>query len=365
MNSIAHDIGMPMSFVDFRNEATHGEMPALSVVANTAQNALSWLWKHYWVKLDDNSAGIVADSADMAKPSLADIHSNASAEKAATFHDDLLGLLQDYRESRLRELLQIEKNNQETEKQRDLHEKEQADETCKACVRLCRGQEQKLRALAELLISKNRLLVPKDPVYVTITRSNRAAGFRVFMSKLTLLASDDSTLSAAHRLWDPLLLRLVNHQHRFLGVMLALLSMRLVEPSHLDVKCDSLRRVLHSWLRHIFLHPRWNRSRSSAHKETDGIRETTQGPTSSLRAMVVSDCLTNPMYWSWKLARELIETADVKFRYDWVPVYNGSLPDTPSGEIATAGDATVLEGQVRSSMPEHNDRTILRLTPPS
>ena len=48
MYAKAAEIGLSATFVDLRHEATHGEMPSLTVLRDAAQKALAWLRKDYW-----------------------------------------------------------------------------------------------------------------------------------------------------------------------------------------------------------------------------------------------------------------------------------------------------------------------------
>ncbi|KAE8385131.1 glyoxylase [Aspergillus alliaceus] len=51
----AIDLGLPASFVELRHEATHRELPSLTVLRNAAQRSLEWLWDYYWAKVDMNA----------------------------------------------------------------------------------------------------------------------------------------------------------------------------------------------------------------------------------------------------------------------------------------------------------------------
>ncbi|KAB8257934.1 ATP-NAD kinase-like domain-containing protein [Aspergillus pseudonomiae] len=59
----AIDLGLPASFVELRHEATHRELPSLTVLRNAAQRSLEWLWDYYWAKIDLN-AGFAPDGVD-------------------------------------------------------------------------------------------------------------------------------------------------------------------------------------------------------------------------------------------------------------------------------------------------------------
>ncbi|KAI5297807.1 rRNA-processing protein las1, partial [Ascosphaera atra] len=47
----AMTLGLPASFVELRHEATHREMPSLSVFRDATRRSLNWLWDFYWARL--------------------------------------------------------------------------------------------------------------------------------------------------------------------------------------------------------------------------------------------------------------------------------------------------------------------------
>lgn len=59
----AIDLGLPASFVELRHEATHRELPSLTVLRNAAQRSLEWLWDYYWAKIDLD-AGFAPDGVE-------------------------------------------------------------------------------------------------------------------------------------------------------------------------------------------------------------------------------------------------------------------------------------------------------------
>lgn len=49
----AMNVGLSASFVELRHEATHRELPSLSVFRDATRRSLDWLWNQYWVHLPD------------------------------------------------------------------------------------------------------------------------------------------------------------------------------------------------------------------------------------------------------------------------------------------------------------------------
>ena len=48
MYTKAQQTGLPALLVDLRHDATHGEMPSITVLRTAAPRALRWLWEDYW-----------------------------------------------------------------------------------------------------------------------------------------------------------------------------------------------------------------------------------------------------------------------------------------------------------------------------
>ncbi|KAJ1974347.1 rRNA-processing protein las1, partial [Dimargaris verticillata] len=48
VSKLAAQLGMPPWFADIRHAATHGDMPSLAILRTVCQDALDWLYTHYW-----------------------------------------------------------------------------------------------------------------------------------------------------------------------------------------------------------------------------------------------------------------------------------------------------------------------------
>lgn len=64
MYAKAGELGLPAMFVDLRHEATHGEMPTLSVLRDANAKALVWLWEHYWRELGSHEGCEIREPED-------------------------------------------------------------------------------------------------------------------------------------------------------------------------------------------------------------------------------------------------------------------------------------------------------------
>jgi ribosomal biogenesis protein LAS1 len=65
MLEIARQIGMPPEFVALRHEATHEELPSVQRLVTVCGQALDWLWKVYWERLDQPTAVALPAETDI------------------------------------------------------------------------------------------------------------------------------------------------------------------------------------------------------------------------------------------------------------------------------------------------------------
>ncbi|KAL4930865.1 rRNA-processing protein LAS1 [Aspergillus undulatus] len=58
MFSRAVELGLPASFVELRHEATHRELPSLTVLRGAVGRSLEWLWSFYWAGVGSVSVSV-------------------------------------------------------------------------------------------------------------------------------------------------------------------------------------------------------------------------------------------------------------------------------------------------------------------
>lgn len=133
MLEIAKQIGMPADFVALRHEATHEELPSLQRLVIAARQALSWLWKVYWSRLED-------------------LESTESERAARTaLKDEFKMMLHRFRKSR-RDML---RNPTQTLSEQQV----EIVQTCDALEKICKESRSKAKLLAEAL-AEDGLLLP-------------------------------------------------------------------------------------------------------------------------------------------------------------------------------------------------------------
>ena len=135
MLDIAKSIDMPLEFVALRHEATHEELPGAHRLITATQQALDWLWKVYWSRLEE------PEDVEATKAALPALKSEAA------------GLLRTFRKSR-RDALRI--NMQSSPEQLD-----EVAAISTTCATLCAESELRQQALAEVLVQE-RLLLPSN-----------------------------------------------------------------------------------------------------------------------------------------------------------------------------------------------------------
>ncbi|KAK4987554.1 rRNA-processing protein las1 [Elasticomyces elasticus] len=203
---LAAEIDMPSSFVEFRHDATHSDLPELSSCIRHTKMALKWLWDHYWSKLDET-------------PQLTE----GSRSLDAT--NDVETVLRTFRGARRAEV--------ESRKPAVV-----VEETCSTLVRLCQADIKSLRIVATVLVDRGLLL----PSSKTLTGS----------------------MEGAFILFDGLLQKLTTHCPQFLPILVHRFLDRLLEPSMRDVKLDTLRRGYYDWVDHLVLSDGWKQARGKS-----------------------------------------------------------------------------------------------------
>ena len=152
MQKLAESIGLPISFVDIRHQATHHDLPSLVVLRQATNRALAWLWDHFWIKTNVNSTHEVMQKR---------------SELEAGLKEVFKGMLSSYVK------FMVKTARSKTEKKRgttaDAHfENKTIKETCGKIVNICKNDPKILCILASVL-AERKLLVPTSRRYVLLT----------------------------------------------------------------------------------------------------------------------------------------------------------------------------------------------------
>lgn len=135
MLEIARQIDMPSEFVALRHEATHEEMPSVQRLVVVCDQALEWLWRVYWSRLEEPQA------------------ESTSAMSGQQVKDEARRLFKEYRGA-MRRILKLK--TQSMPEREDLVQR-----TSNACATLCRTSDTSPDDVAEVIIA-DRVLLPSD-----------------------------------------------------------------------------------------------------------------------------------------------------------------------------------------------------------
>ena len=134
MLDIARQIDMPVEFVALRHEATHEELPSVRRLVEASREALGWLWRVYWSRLEEEG------------------------ESAVDVGVGLDGVREEVR----RVLRGFRTAKRETLRSRDRGKAEAlVRATCESCVLLCGGSQAKAQICAGVMVG-DRLLFPSN-----------------------------------------------------------------------------------------------------------------------------------------------------------------------------------------------------------
>lgn len=159
---------MKAEFVALRHEATHEELPSLRRLVKATGEALEWLWRVYWSRLDEGEgeeeqqAGMGMGMGSIISTSSTNVaeeggrRGGGEISMAEHLRDDVKGqareIFKAYRAAR-REALKMKK------KKATKDQKEEMRATSKALRSLMGTSKLRIRAVADVLV-EDRFLIP-------------------------------------------------------------------------------------------------------------------------------------------------------------------------------------------------------------
>ncbi|EHA28015.1 hypothetical protein CBS63078_4388 [Aspergillus niger] len=212
----AIDLGLPASFVELRHEATHRELPSLTVLRNATQRSLEWLWDYYWAKTD-----LSADMMPVSEPEAFD-----GAE------DDVEPIKAALR-TEFEHLLAEEDSSEPPRKKRRFQQN--VSSTSTHLVSICKSSSRGASALAGVIV-EDSVLVP--------------AGRKMGDSMTGMFAK-----------WDSLLQMLAEGHPPVLASLMEEMVNVLAFSGSKNVKSDPQFEGLYMWLDHILQSPEWGSRR--------------------------------------------------------------------------------------------------------
>ncbi|PWY94288.1 glyoxylase [Aspergillus sclerotioniger CBS 115572] len=218
----AIDLGLPASFVELRHEATHRELPSLTVLRNATQRSLEWLWDYYWAKTDL--------SADMV-PGVSEPGMFDGAD------DDVEPIKAAARDS-LEQLLVEEESSEPPRKKRRFQQNVSFAST--HLVSICKSSSYGASTLANVIV-EDSILVP--------------AGRKI-----------GDSMTETFSKWDPLLQMLAEGHAPVLAALAEELVNVLAFSDSRNLKNDPHLEGTYMWLDHILRSPEWeSRGRLLSH----------------------------------------------------------------------------------------------------
>lgn len=163
MLEMAKQMGMKAEFVALRHEATHEELPSLRRLVKATGEALEWLWRVYWSRLEEGEGelqqagiGSVISTSTTNVAEEGGRRGGGEISMAEHLRDDVKGqareIFKAYRAAR-REALKMKK------KKATKDQKEEMRATSKALRSLMGTSKLRIRAVADVLV-EDKFLIP-------------------------------------------------------------------------------------------------------------------------------------------------------------------------------------------------------------
>ncbi|KAK8209846.1 Las1-like-domain-containing protein [Phyllosticta capitalensis] len=203
MYDMAAELDMPTSFVELRHEATHEDLPSLRRLQMAADQALEWLWQHYWAKLDAPAQTSQDTSTTTTPDARADLHR----------------ILRAYLNNRRSE---IRTSGASTHSNASSY----SHDASRAIASLCQQDAAHAPGALVSLLLDDRLIVPSD--------------YHI-----------SEPLDGAFLIWDPVLCALDGdlYLEAFVQHAVAILA----SASTVEAKLDPSKAAIFEWLRHILV----------------------------------------------------------------------------------------------------------------
>ncbi|KAL0262901.1 rRNA-processing protein las1 [Diplodia seriata] len=301
MYDMAAELDMPTSFVELRHEATHEDLPSLRRLQMATEQALQWLWHHYWSKLDASPPPPPEDRDHATGP-----------EIRAALHRILRSFVGGRREEIKRD---GPKSGVESRSSGRASEQIVALGAAK--------RPEMLRDEVISLLLAGRMIVPSDA---------RVGG----------------SLDGAHLIWDSLLCRL-NSELQYVETLVEHMFRYMLQPSKADAKSDAFKAAMYNWILHVLTSEAWSSSCSG------DVRQ-------HLWSTTMTACMTQPSYWSKKLAKELLLEGDDDFQDEWLPILEASLPEAQSDSEGNPSEPPCNPEAVPESQSDEEMRDVINST---
>ncbi|KAL1639214.1 rRNA-processing protein las1 [Diplodia intermedia] len=298
MYDMAAELDMPTSFVELRHEATHEDLPSLRRLQMATEQALQWLWHHYWSKLDASPPSPPEDRDHATSP-----------EIRAALHRILRSFVGGRREEIKRD---GPKSGVESRSSGRASEQIVALGAAK--------RPEMLRDEVISLLLAGRMIVPSDA---------RVGG----------------SLDGAHLIWDSLLCRL-SSELQYVETLVEHMFRYMLQPSKADAKSDAFKAAMYNWILHVLTSEAWSSSCSG------DVRQ-------HLWSTTMTACMTQPSYWSKKLAKELLLEGDDDFQDEWLPILEASLPEAQSDSEGNPSEPPCKPEAVPESQSDEEMRDVI------
>ncbi|KAI9738004.1 MAG: rRNA-processing protein las1 [Cirrosporium novae-zelandiae] len=261
MFDIARTLKLPDSFVELRHQATHGELPSLTVMREAVKQSMDWLWENYWRDLSVRTGMFYNENNE------------PSGDGVLPLEENLRQVLRAYKKVRIR----VVKNSTSSPKKVNISQTVTPTSTSHRISKLLKNHAEPTKVLVKVLLEES-FLIP----------SNKALG---------------TSMNGAFVLWDELLKSLFLTQRYLLRLLLNEMCIVIASPSSLDLKLDPYREAVYIWLERILT------STSTLNKWPQRRVQLNS---------IMSTCMMNQNYWTLQLGLTLVRhSRDARFKARW------------------------------------------------
>ncbi|KAL3460358.1 beta-lactamase-like protein [Aspergillus heterothallicus] len=227
----AIELGLPASFVELRHEATHRELPSLTVLRSSTQRSLEWLWGFYWGRID--AVPMAASEPGEGGVFASELSLEGGYDVERALRKSFKGIL----EQATAVIEGNETDGAEPPRKRRKRVQTKLSGVTEQVVSVLKAETEGSKVLAEVLL-RDGALIPRG----------RKLG---------------ESLTDAIENWDALLLTITEGHTAFLTTLAETMTEELAFTISSDPKKDAYCEGVYTWLDHILQSTRWE-----SHKRT-------------------------------------------------------------------------------------------------
>ncbi|KAK3045300.1 hypothetical protein LTS18_014088, partial [Coniosporium uncinatum] len=347
-------------WIETRHSITHGDLPELPILRNTAAEILTELHAVFWSKLDARAQSRNSTTTSSPDPSAAAAAAEAAASSSSSSSSSPSSSSSLRRETRttLKTFMKARRNEIKSNSNSNNNSSSKSSKSSKSS---SSGKRTTDTALKSLLRAHHKPISPALPSSAATWTHASVLAVQLVEEKMLFPSPHKATprssggdggggggggvsMAGAFLLWDPLLLALAQAPQTpdFASALVMILTMTVIMASR-DAGYEWMREAAMQWVLHVLGGREWGSWRRGREKEVRAVM-----------MCCLESCVGNPGVWSGRLARSIC-ALDGKIGEEWAEVVGVAAvrEEDGNGDVVREVDVQGMERELEEmSKPE-------------